>query len=148
MRDVGNSGTTSERIDLGGVEPGQRQPGGPERRNVEEQARGGALSGSCCAGNEAGKGKRHREALADGAPDEQFAAASALNHEPRHGGKYGVGDHVDAAQDKRRLPVHAQRLLHQDGKIVDDGLRHVRYWGKKKSKGYSVRRHCNHQSAA
>ena len=108
--------------DLGRVEPRERQPGRSKGGDVGEEADGGALCGAGGARDQAGKGQHHGEHLAGRAPEEELAASDTLDDEPRDGGKGGVDNHVDAAQQHGHVVSLADGVLEEDGEVVDDGV--------------------------
>ena len=86
-------------VDLGGVQPGQRQPSGTEECNVGKETDGGTLGGGRSAWKQASEGEDHGQELSNGADQEELAATDTLNKEPRSGGEDGVDDHVDTTEE-------------------------------------------------
>lgn len=111
-----------EGVDLSGVQPGERQPCGTEEGNVGEETESGTLGRSSSTGNQAGKGDDHGGHLTDGTDEQELAATDSLNDEPRSGGKDGVDNHVDTAEQQRHVLRLANGVLEQNGEVVDDGV--------------------------
>lgn len=111
-----------ERVDLRRVQPGERQPRRAEERDVGEEADGRAARRRRRAGDQRPEREHHGQALADGADEEQLAAADALDGEPGRRGEDRVDDHVDAAEQERQVVRRADGRLEQDGEVVDDGV--------------------------
>ena len=58
--------------------------------------------------------------LSNGADQEKIATSNALNDEPGRSCEYRVNNHVDATKQKRHFVTLTNRLLEQDGKVVDN----------------------------
>lgn len=116
-------GARAQRVDLRGVEPGERQPGRAETGDVGEEADDGAVGGGFRAGDQAGEDEDHGEALPDCAPEEELSAAGFLDDEPGGGGEDCVDDHVDAAHQEGELLVsRGDGGFEEYGEVVDDGV--------------------------
>jgi hypothetical protein len=121
-RDGIGLGPDAKRVELGRVEPGKGEPARAEEDNVEEEADSGALGRLGRAGDEAGEGDDHGDHLASRADEEHLAATGALDEEERGAGRDGVDDREDAAEDERESGLKADRVLEEDGRVVDDGV--------------------------
>jgi len=84
---VGTSGgrtshsTGTERVDLGRVNPGQRQGGEGEETDEEEDTNDGTLSGPITTGSQTGHGDDETATLACETDQEQVTTTNVLNHE-------------------------------------------------------------------
>ncbi len=56
----------------------------------------------------------------DSTAEEELAAANLFNEEPGEGGKNGVDDHVDTADEESHVVILVQVLLKEQGQVVDD----------------------------
>lgn len=107
---------------FGGIEPGEREPGGTKDTHVEEEAKDGTLGTLCVTRNETGEDDDHGDALTDRATEEQLATTDLLNEEPGECGENGVTDHVDTTNQKREIVRLVQGVFEQDRQIVDDSV--------------------------
>lgn len=111
-----------ERVDLSGVQPGERQPGSTEEGDVGEETDSSSLGGSGGTRDQSTESENHGSTLADGSNEEEFAATDTLNGEPRGSGKDGVDDHVDTTEEESHVVVGTDGLLEENGEVVDDGV--------------------------
>lgn len=107
---------------LGGVEPGQGQPGGAKDAHVQEEAEDGTLGGLGVTGDQAAEDNDHGGALAKGAAQEEVATTDLLDEEPGEGGEDGVANHVDTTDQEGKVVRLADGVLEQNGQIVDDSV--------------------------
>lgn len=111
-----------ERVDLGGVQPGERQPGSTEEGDVGKETDSGSLGGSGGTGDQSAESQDHGSTLADGSDEEELAATDTLNSKPRSSGEDRVDDHVDTTEEESHVVVGTDGLLEENGEVVDDGV--------------------------
>lgn len=108
--------------DLGRVEPRKRKPSSSKRGDVSKETDGSSLGRVGISRNQACKSQDHGKHLAGRSPEEKLPASNSLNDEPGHGGKGGVDNHVDTAEQHGHVVRLANGVLEQDGEVVDDGV--------------------------
>lgn len=114
-------GARLDGVDLGRVQPRERQPCCTERGDVGEQTNGSTLGGTGSTRNETSKGDKHGNTLPDCAVKEELPSANALNQEPGEGGKDRVHNHVDTTHQQGHVVIAgSDRGLEKDGKVVYD----------------------------
>jgi hypothetical protein len=74
-------GSDSHRVELGGVQPGKRKPGGTEERNEQEETKGGTVCGLTGSADETAENDEHCDSLPNGTDEEQGATTDALDEE-------------------------------------------------------------------
>lgn len=111
-----------EGVDLGRVQPGEREPCGTEEGNVGEETDSGTLGSSGGTRDQGAEGQNHGETLADGTDEEELAATDTLNGEPRGSGEDGVDDHVDTTEEEGHVVVDTDGLLEENREVVDDSV--------------------------
>ena len=112
-----------ERVDLGGVQPGEWQPSSAEEGDVDEKTYSSTVgSTSLGRGNKAGEGKNHSQALSNGTDQEELTATDTLNDKPRCSREDGIDNHVDTSQKKGEVVVRTESVLAKNGKVVDDSV--------------------------
>lgn len=108
------------RVELGRVQPREREPSRAEERDEEVQSECGALGRSSGAGQEASESDEHRSALAKCADEEELASADFLDEEKRGEGEDGVDDREDTTEDERQTGFETDLALEQNGGVVND----------------------------
>ena len=121
-RGRGRHGTSAERVDLGWVDPGQRQSGEGEEADEEEDPDDGPLGVLRGAVNQAAHGDDETETLAKETDQEELAAANLFDHEERGDGCEGVDRGKDTTQDQWKTARHVQILLEEQRGVVDGGI--------------------------
>lgn len=111
-----------ERVDLGRVQPGERQPSGTEECDVGEETDTSTLGSRGRVGNQSAKDKDHGQALANGSDEEELSAAQALDGVPGSAGKEGIDNHVDTTEEQSQILRSSDRGLEENGEVVDDGV--------------------------
>lgn len=94
-------GTGTEGVDLGRVDPGERQDGEGEEDNVDVDTDGCTIGVHLAGPDQAGHGDDETETLAHETNEVQLAAADLLNHEERGDGGESIDGGEDAAHDHR-----------------------------------------------
>ena len=118
----GSHGTSAEGVDLGRVDPGQRQRCEGEEDNEEEDTNNGTLGGLRTALDQTAHSDDETQTLAHEADEEQVAAADPLDHEEGGDGGQGVDSGEDTTQNERHAVAHAQVLFEEQGGVVDGGV--------------------------
>ena len=118
----GAGGTRAQRVDLGRVDPRERQEREGEEGDEEEDADDGALGVLLGRVDQAGERDDKRQALAEEADQVQVAAADLFDHEERRDGGEGVDGRKDAAHDQSHAVLQAQVVLKEQGRVVDGGV--------------------------
>lgn len=120
--------TGLEGVDLGGIQPGKRQPGSTERSNVCEQSSDSTLGDLrrvvtrvATTGNQESHGQEHGKHLSSGTNKQQLATANTLNEEPRRCRKDGVDNHVNATKQKSKVLI-AKDVGAQNREVVDNSV--------------------------
>lgn len=114
--------TGADGRDLGWVQPGQRKDTGTEEGDVQEESENGTLGRTGAAGDQTTEDDNHGDQLAGHTTDKQLATTDLLDEEPGEGGEDSVDDHVDTGDNQGHGAVHAERVLHQHGQVVDDSV--------------------------
>jgi len=121
-RGRGSHGTCSERVDLGRVDPGQRQCGKGEEADEQEDTDGGTLGVLGGGVDQASHGNNERETLTSETDQEQLATAHFLNHEEGGDGSQSIDRGEDTTQNQRQLALDLQVVLEEQGRVVDSRI--------------------------
>ena len=116
-------GASLQRVDFGGVEPWQGEPGSTEEGDVEEQSESSTRSStSLLRRDKTGEGDDHRNHLSECADKEELTTTKALNEVPGSAGEDSVDNHVDATKQESHVVSGAKRGHAENREVVDDGI--------------------------
>lgn len=106
-----------QRVQLSGVQPGQRQPSRAEPHDVEEETERGALGGTWGSGDEACENDHHGGELTPGTGEEHSTTAETFDGEESGEGGESVDDGEDTAEDEGKTGLEADSVFEQNGSI-------------------------------
>jgi hypothetical protein len=109
----GGHGTGAQGVDLGRVDPGERQRGKGEEADEQEDTDNGTLGVLLVLLDQATHGDDEGQTLASETDQEELAATDLLNHEEGGDGGEGVDGSEDTTQNQRETMLHLQVLLEQ-----------------------------------
>ena len=121
-RGRGSHGTGTERVDLGRVDPGQRERCKGEEADEQEDTDGGTLGVLSGGIDQASHGNDERKTLTSETDEEQLATANPFNHEEGGNGGESIDRGEDTAQNQRQLAMDVQVVLEQQSRVVDGSV--------------------------
>lgn len=118
----GGHGTSAERVDLGGVDPGQRQRSKGEENDEQEDTDSGTLGVLGVLVDQATHSDNERQTLTSETDQEQVTTTDPLNHEERGNSGKGVNSSENTTDNKSHLVLHTKVVLEKESRVVNSSV--------------------------